>query len=70
MEESFMIRIFPYEELRKVMTGRGEDYTTRSLLDYDYWKNNYQLICCDLTLFSLGILGVLWPGGEDFLPPI
>ena len=27
-----------YEELRKVMTGRGEDYTTGSILDYDYWK--------------------------------
>ena len=27
-----------YEELRKVMTGRGEDYTTGSLLDYDYLK--------------------------------
>ena len=27
-----------YEELRKIMTGRGEDYTTGSLLDYDYWK--------------------------------
>ena len=31
------------------MTGRGEDYTTRSLLDYDYWKKNYKLICCDLS---------------------
>ena len=31
------------------MTGRGEDYTTGSLLDYDYWKNNYKLICCDLS---------------------
>ena len=38
-----------YEELRKVMTGRGEDYTTGSLLDCDYWKNNYKLICCDLS---------------------
>ena len=38
-----------YEELRKVMTGRGEDYATGSLLDYDYWKNNYKLIYCDLT---------------------
>ena len=38
-----------YEELRKVMTGRGEDYTTGSLLDYDCWKNNYILICCDLS---------------------
>ena len=35
-----------YEELRKVMT---EDYTTGTLLDYDYWKNNYMLICCDLS---------------------
>ena len=31
------------------MTERGEDYTTVSLLDYDYWKNNYKLICCDLS---------------------
>ena len=38
-----------YEELRKVMTGRGEDYTAGSLLDYDYWKNNYKLICSDLS---------------------
>ena len=38
-----------YEELRKVMTGRGEDYTTGSLLDYDYWEENYKLICCDLS---------------------
>ena len=38
-----------YEELRKVMTGRGEDVTTGSLLDYEYWKNNYKLICYDLS---------------------
>ena len=38
-----------YEELRKVMARRGEDFTAGSLLDYDYWKNNYKLICCDLS---------------------
>ena len=38
-----------YEELRKIMIGRGEDYTTGSLLDYDYWGKNYKLICCDLS---------------------
>ena len=38
-----------HEELRKVMTGRGEDYTTGYLLDYDYWKNNCKLICYDLS---------------------
>ena len=37
-----------YEKLRKIMTGRGEDYTTGSLLDYDYWEKKYKLICCDL----------------------
>ena len=31
------------------MTRRGEDYNTGSLLDCDYWKNNYKLICCDLS---------------------
>ena len=31
------------------MTGRGQGYTAGSLLDYDYWKNNYKLICCDLS---------------------
>ena len=31
------------------MTGRGDDYNTGSLLDYEYWKNNYKLICCDLS---------------------
>ena len=36
-----------YKELRIIMTGRGGDYTTGSLLDYDYWKNNYKLIWCD-----------------------
>ena len=31
------------------MTGRGEEYTTGSLLDNDYWKTNYKLICCNLS---------------------
>ena len=31
------------------MTGRGEDYTTELLLDYDYLEKNYKLICCDLS---------------------
>ena len=36
MEETFMIKIFlatlkKYEELRQLMTGRGEDYISRGL---------------------------------------
>ena len=38
-----------YEELRKVMIGRGEDYTKGSLLVYDYWKNSYKLSGCNLS---------------------
>ena len=30
-----------YKEIRKLTTGQGEDYTTGSLLDYEYIKNNY-----------------------------
>ena len=37
-----------YRELKKVMIGNGEDYTTGSLLDYDYFKKRYKLIAVDL----------------------
>ena len=38
-----------YRELKKVMIGKGEDYTTGSLLDYDYFKKNYKLVVVDLS---------------------
>ena len=38
-----------YRKLKKVMIGKGEDYTTGSLLDYDYVKNNYKLVAVDLS---------------------
>ena len=38
-----------YRELKKVMIGKGEDYTTGSLLDYDYFKKNYKLVGVDLS---------------------
>ena len=31
------------------MTGKGEDYTTRSLLDYNYFKKHYKLVAVDLS---------------------
>ena len=49
MEEIFISDFKKHEELRKIMIGRGEDYTTGSLLDYDYWEKNYKLICCNLS---------------------
>ena len=38
-----------YEEIRKLTTGQGEDYTTWCLLDYDHIKNQYRLIAVDLS---------------------
>ena len=38
-----------YRELKKVMIGKGEDYTTGSLLDYDYFNKHYKLVAVDLS---------------------
>ena len=36
-----------YRELKKVMIGKGEDYTTGCLLDYNYFKEHYKLVAVD-----------------------
>ena len=38
-----------YEEVRKIATGQGDDYTTDCLLDYVYFKDNFRLIAADLS---------------------
>ena len=38
-----------YDEIRKIVTGKGDNYATGCLLDYDYFKKNYQLIAVDLS---------------------
>ena len=38
-----------YEDIIKLTTGQGEDYTTGCLLDYDYIKNHYRLIAVNLS---------------------
>ena len=38
-----------YDEIRKLTTGQGKDYTTGCLLDYDYIKNYSRLIAVDLS---------------------
>ena len=38
-----------YTELKKVMIRKGEDFSTGSLLDYDYFKKNYKLVAVDLS---------------------
>ena len=38
-----------YENIRKIATGKGDDYTTGYLLDYLYFKENYKMIAIDLS---------------------
>ena len=38
-----------YKNIRKIATGKGDDYTTGCLLDYSYFKENYKLIAIDLS---------------------
>ena len=40
-----------YNEVRKISTGQGDDYTTSCSLDFVYFKNNYRLIAADLKLY-------------------
>ena len=37
------------ENIRKIATVQGDDYTTGSLLDYTYFKDHYKLIAIDLS---------------------
>ena len=38
-----------YDEIRKISTGQGDDYTTRCLLDFYYFEKHYRLIVADLS---------------------
>ena len=38
-----------YENIRKICTSSGDDYTTGSFLDYPYFKDIYKMITVDLS---------------------
>ena len=38
-----------YENIRKIATGKGDDYTTACLLDYPYFKDSSKMIAVDLS---------------------
>ena len=38
-----------YENIRKIATSKGDDYTTGCFLDYPYFKENYKMIAIDLS---------------------
>ena len=37
------------DEIRKISTGQGDDYTTGCLLDFSYFEKIYKLIAVDLS---------------------
>ena len=39
-----------YENIRKIATGKWDDYTTGCLLDYSYLKENYKMIAIVLSM--------------------
>ena len=38
-----------YDNIRKIATGQGVDYTTGCLIDYSYFKKYYNLVETDLS---------------------
>ena len=38
-----------YDNIRKIFTGKGHDYTTGCLLDYIYFKDFYKMNSVDLS---------------------
>ena len=48
-EQPINDQIKKYDEIRKIATGKGHNYTTGCLLDYQYFKDYYQLIAVDLS---------------------
>ena len=38
-----------YDNIRKIATGQGDDYTTVFLLDYNYFNIYYKMIAIDLS---------------------
>ena len=38
-----------YDEIRKISTGQGDDYTTGCLLDFFYFEKKYRLIAAGLS---------------------
>ena len=49
LDQPFKYDIKSNENIRKIVTGQGDDYTTGCLLDYNYFKNHYKMIAIDLS---------------------
>ena len=41
--------LITYDNIQKIATGQGDDYTTGCPLDYNYFNNYYKMIAIDLS---------------------
>ena len=41
--------LITYDNIRKIATGQGDNYTTGCLLDYNYFKKYYKMIAIYLS---------------------
>ena len=48
-DQTLKNNIKTYDNIRKIATGQGDDYTTGCLLDYPYFEKYYKLIAIDLS---------------------
>ena len=48
-EQHIISYIKSHENIRKIAIGQGDDYTTKLLLDYPYFKENYKMTEIDLS---------------------
>ena len=38
-----------YDNIQKIATGQGDDYTTGCLLDHNYLNEHYKMVATDLS---------------------
>ena len=48
-DQSINYQIKNYDKIRKIATGKGDDYTSGCLFDYQYFKDHYHLIAVNLS---------------------
>ena len=54
MEKAFLIsqlngNMRRYDNIRKIATGQGDNYTTGCLLDFNYFREHYKMKSIDLS---------------------
>ena len=48
-DQSVKTDLRTYDNIQKLATGQGDDYTTGCLLDYPYFKKDYKMIAMNLS---------------------